>query len=84
MKNSNTPAPGSEDYDVNQPQDLNKPKYNSTTEKRGSAELPAVENMNDQQQHIDTHQANDTSGPETDLGNDRAENEKEKERIIRR
>ena len=84
MNNSKTPAPGSEEYDVNHPQELNTPKYNSATEKRPSSGLPQVENMNDQQKHIDTDNANDTSVPDTDLGNDRADDEKEKERIIRR
>lgn len=36
----------SEDYDSKKPQNQNLPKYNSTTEHRDGSELPAVENLN--------------------------------------
>jgi hypothetical protein len=78
-----TPKPDAEGYDVERPQDLNMPRFNSTTEKRESGGLPGVENMNDQQQHIDTDGSHDTDIPDTDLGNDRSDDESEDEKIIR-
>jgi len=83
MKKDNTPAPGSEEYPVNDPQKLNTPKFNSEGRKTGD-EVPPVENMNDELQEIDTDNAVDMTGPETDLGNERDDDEDEKERIIER
>lgn len=82
MKNDRTPQPGSEKYNVEKPQDLNTPKYKSATDKRDSNELPGVENMNDQQ--IDISRTHDTELPNPDLGNERDDDEDEKEKIIRR
>ena len=84
MENNPTPKPESEKYDVEHPQDLNTPKYNSTTEKRTGGELPAIENMNDEDEKVDPEDSNRSNMPETDLGNDNKDDEKEKERIIRR
>jgi Asp-tRNA(Asn)/Glu-tRNA(Gln) amidotransferase C subunit len=84
MKTDKTPQPGSEGYDVLKTQDLNTPKYNSTSDKKASGDLPALENSNDQLGEIDTHNANDTTTPPADLGNKREDDEKERERIIRR
>ena len=78
-----TPAPGSPDYPVNDPQKLNTPKFNSAGRKAGD-EVPPVENMNDQLPEIDTDNAVDMTGPQTDLGNPREEDEDGKERIIER
>lgn len=83
MKNANTPAPGSKEYPVNDPQKLNKPKFNSSGRSTND-ELPPVENMNDELPEIDTENAVDVSQPEPDLGNPRDEDEDEKERIIKR
>lgn len=41
-------VPGSEHYDPENPQNQNVPKFNSTTEHREGAELPAIENLNHQ------------------------------------
>lgn len=84
MEQKRTPAPGSAQYNPDQPQELNIPEFNSTTEKRKSGELPAVENMNDEQQHINPHDAHPADTPRTNLGNERKPDEKEKEKIIRR
>lgn len=84
MKNKQTPKPGSEEYDVERPQDLQKPKFNSTTDRRESHELPAVENMSgleDDAREVNTDPAR---LPKTDLGNDRDEDEEDRERIINR
>jgi len=76
MENDKTPKPASEEYDVENPQNLNVPKFNSSTDKRESNERPAVENMNDHKP------AEDQRPPDTDLGNERDDDEDEKERII--
>lgn len=39
-------APDNEHYDVENPQNIAQPKFNSTSTHRGGAELPAVENLN--------------------------------------
>ena len=41
-------APDNEGYDINNPQNLAVPKYNSTTTHRESSGLPAIENLNQQ------------------------------------
>lgn len=84
MENKITPTPDSEDYNVEKPQDLNKPKFNSATDKRSGGELPAIENMNDQKENVDPEDSNRANLPNPDLGNDRSDNEKDDERIIRR
>lgn len=76
MENDKTPKPASEEYDVENPQNLNVPKFNSSTDKRESSEKPAVENMNDQEL------VEDNRPPDTDLGNERDDHEDDKERII--
>jgi hypothetical protein len=83
MTDDKTPKPGDSDYPVNHPQDLNKPKFNSTGMKEGD-EQPPVENMNDQQKDTDTDNAVDVDVPETDLANPRDDDEDDQERIIRR
>jgi len=44
----NSKVTDSEHYDVNHPQNLNMPEYNSTSEKRGADKIPGVENLNHQ------------------------------------
>lgn len=83
MNKDKTPQPGSEDYDVEQPQELNIPKFNSSTEKRGSDELPAVENMDGMKKPVQPENRGQKSLPDTNLGNDRDDYEDEKEKIIR-
>lgn len=84
MSENKTPKPGSPDYPVDQPQDLTQPKFRSDGQKEDTSDLPPVENLNDQQTETKANPANDTSRPRTDLGNDRDEDEEDKERIIRR
>jgi hypothetical protein len=42
----NHKAPDNEGYDIENPQNLTQPKYNSTTTHREGPALPAVENLN--------------------------------------
>ncbi|MEJ2880480.1 hypothetical protein [Pedobacter sp. GR22-6] len=84
MKNKKTPQPGEEDYPLNQPQNLNIPKFNSSGKKDLTDDLPPVENMNDLQIEKNADHESYDDRPLTDLGNERSDNEEEKERIIRR
>lgn len=83
MNNNKTPKPGDPEYPVNQPQQLNTPKFNSSG-KRSGDEIPPVENLNDQQSETAGVNTVDVSGPDVNLGNERNKNEKQRERIIRR
>jgi hypothetical protein len=74
---NNAPKPDAEEYDVENPQNLNVPKFNSTTDKLEGREGPAVENFNDQIPVVSHEQP-----PKADLGNDREDDENEQERII--
>lgn len=79
-----TPTPGQDGYQVEKTESLNKPKFNSTTERRSSDELPAVEHKDDHASNDETLIQHDLSVPKTDLGNDRDdEKENEDEKIIR-
>lgn len=86
QENKNKPkVVDSEDYNVEKPQELTQPQYNSTTKNRQGAELPAVENLNQTEglknelkgaKKDNNHPAtpiNDESlhgeGPKTELGN---------------
>ena len=84
MENNPTPKPESKEYDVEHPEQLNTPSFNSGTNKRAGAELPAVENMNDEDEKVEPEDSNRSNMPATDLGNDRKDDEKDSERIIRR
>jgi hypothetical protein len=84
MENQTTPKPDSEEYDVEHPEKTATPQFNSSTEKREGSKLPAIENMNDEDEKVDPKDSNRTNMPETDLGNDPVDEEKDKERIIRR
>lgn len=83
MKNAKTPKPGSDEYDVENPQELNRPGFHSSTDKRASHELPALENLNGQETE-ESDNSETVAEPKTNLGNDRDKDEKDKERIIRR
>jgi hypothetical protein len=77
MENSNNKPKSAEskDYDVENPQELNIPKFNSTSEKRESHKLPYVENVDDTEQSVgnDQQTMNDSAlfgdTHETNLGN---------------
>ncbi|AOM78868.1 hypothetical protein [Pedobacter steynii] len=55
------------------------PKFRSSTDHRSSEELPAEENLNDQQQK---NRTTADKSPKPDLGNDRTEDEDEREKLI--
>jgi hypothetical protein len=85
MENQSTPKPESEEYDVNHPQNINMPEFNSSTDKREGAKLPAIENMNDEDEKVKSEDSNRSNLPQANLGNEADEDEeKEDERIIRR
>jgi hypothetical protein len=85
MENQSTPKPESEEYDVNHPQNINMPEFNSSTDKREGAKLPAIENMNDEDEKVKPEDSNRSNLPQANLGNEADEDEeKEDERIIRR
>jgi len=84
MANNKTPNPDSDQYDVNHPENNAHPQFNSSTDKREDAELPAIENMNDEDEKVKPEDSNRTKLPESDLGNDPKDDEAENERIIRR
>ncbi len=96
--NKKSKVTDSEHYDVNHPQNLNIPEYNSTSEKRAADKIPGVENLNHQDglkdqlkkaepdDNQDPASKNDKSlfgeGSKTDLGNGN-KTHKDEEGIIR-
>ena len=82
MKNRKTPKPGSEHYNVEKTDDLNNPKYHSSTDRRSSHELPATENLNDKPENRPNEKIQDKDLPKTNLGNKRRDDEDEREKII--
>jgi hypothetical protein len=87
MENSPKSA-NSEEYDVNHPQNLNTPVFNSSTDHRSTDELPGVENLDTQNQTEEEVPQDPErlfgSAAQTDLGNgERTEEELEKEKIIK-
>jgi hypothetical protein len=84
MKHKRTPKPGSKEYNVEKTEDLNMPEFHSSTDKRDSRELPAIENMNGKEASTGKAKTDPERLPDTNLGNDRSKNEKERERIIRK
>ena len=81
MKSRKTPKPGSKEYDVENTQNLNIPEFNSSTDRRESRELPSVENLD--YQYIErADRSKNLEIPETNLGNERSEDEDERERLI--
>lgn len=95
----NFKAPGNEDYDINRPQNIAKPAFNSTSGNRKSDGAPPVENLNHQNDEDDQLQkptANSDEGhgeanderlrgnrQETDLGNSEDRDDPEDEKLIR-
>ncbi|TKC05966.1 hypothetical protein [Pedobacter frigoris] len=80
MENHKTPKPGSSEYNIEKTESLTTPKFNSTTERRESGELPATENLNDQS---DTQERTTEKGPsKPDLGNERRDDEEQREKLI--
>lgn len=75
-----TPKPGSPEYNVEQTQDLNIPQFHSSTDHRGSHELPATENLNDEAEKPKSNA--EQSLPKPDLGNERADDEDQREKLI--
>lgn len=82
MKNNKTSKPGSKEYNVEKTEDLNNPKYHSSTDRRNSEELPATENLNDQPEDATQKTAKEQDLPKTDLGNKEHGDEKQREKII--
>lgn len=80
MKNQKIPKPGSSEYKVEKTETLNIPKYNSSTDHRNSEELPATENLNDQTTNTKTDP--DQMPPKPNMGNKRADDEDEREKLI--
>jgi len=80
MNNPQTPKPGSTDYNVDKPEALTTPKFHSSTDSRTSKELPAIENLNDQSENMDTPPDQDT--PKPNLGNKRSADEDQRDKII--
>jgi hypothetical protein len=91
-KNKQPKSAESADYNVENPQELNVPKYNSTTETRNSNELPFIENLDNGPELDDDFRENSQTpaddkslhgeGDKTDLGNGEPD-DPEDEKIIR-
>ena len=93
-------APGNEDYDINRPQNLAKPAFNSASENRDNHAVPPIENLNqqndeDDQLKQDTAHRTDQQGlvndeslhgndHKTDLGNGETPEDKDDEKLIRK
>jgi hypothetical protein len=80
-------GPGSENYDVNHPQNIATPTFNSSTQGRDTDDLPGVENLNLSNNGDQKLPDNDESlfGPDskTDLGNSqKPEEDKADDRLI--
>ena len=81
MKNKSTPKPGSAKYDAEKPQQLTAPEYHSSTERRGSHELPATENLDNQTVKNKT-EISKQDRPKINLGNPRNKDEDDREKLI--
>ena len=95
---NNSKVTDSEHYDINNPQNLNIPEYNSTSEERSADKLPGVENLNhqdgldDQLKEAETDKDQDSTSKndnplfgkdsKTDLGNG-GKTDKDDEGLIR-
>lgn len=84
MENKSSAKPDSEQYDVEHPEKNSQPVFNSSTDKREGEKLPAIENMNDEDEKVKPEDSNRSNMPKSDLGNDPEDDEKDNERIIRR
>lgn len=81
MENRKTPKPGSPDYNPENTKDLNIPKYNSSTDRRDSTELPATENLNDELTEENEQKPVAPKSPKTNLGNG-SDKDPESEKLI--
>ena len=81
MKNRNTPKPGSSPYPTERPQHLNMPEYHSSSDRRASHELPAIENLNDQAIDRQPDMLRQHS-PKPDLGNPQSKDEGDREKLV--
>lgn len=86
-KNQEENAPGGENYDVNNPQNITTPTFNSTTDGRDTDDLPGVENLNlsnnGDQELPENDQSLFGSDSKTDLGNSqKPEEDKADDRLI--
>lgn len=86
-KNQEQNAPGGENYDVNHPQNIATPTFNSTTDGRDTDDLPGVENLNlsnnGDQELPDNDQSLFGTDSKTDLGNSqKPEEDKADDRLI--
>ncbi|WEK18253.1 MAG: hypothetical protein P0Y49_15790 [Candidatus Pedobacter colombiensis] len=75
MKKHKIPGPGSKEYDIENPQNLNIPTYHSSTDYRSSKELPSVENL-DNESISEAEDAEDLEVTKTNLGNKRMKTKK--------
>lgn len=75
-----TPKPGSAEYNVEKTEELTTPKFHSSTDHRNSQELPATENLDDLPQKVKTNL--EQSVPKPELGNKRADDEDQREKLI--
>jgi hypothetical protein len=87
-QNDNQKSAASEDYDVNHPQNLSTPAFNSSTDHRSTDSLPGVENMDTQNLSEDEVPQNPErlfgSAAQTDLGNgERTQEDVDSEKIIK-
>jgi hypothetical protein len=94
-KKEDSKLPGSEDYDVNHPQNLTQPVFNSTSTDIGTDHLPGIENLNHNGGLKDSlkeskDNVNDPSdqvneeplfgdAPKTDLGNSSSDDDDEED-----
>jgi hypothetical protein len=60
-------APDNEHYDVNNPQNITQPQFNSTSTHREGAKLPAVENLNQTKEENKAPEDKNSFNTATDL-----------------
>ncbi|WP_432710849.1 hypothetical protein [Pedobacter sp.] len=93
-------SPEDEGYDINHPQNLTKPEFISDTDKRDSGGLPQPENLNQENDEEDQLHADETSNKagmdtkndesltgtadDSDLGNDRDDEDPEDDKLIKK
>ncbi|MET1055628.1 MAG: hypothetical protein ABWY16_09995 [Pedobacter sp.] len=58
-------APDNEQYDVNNPQNLTQPQFNSTSTHREGAKVPAVENLNQNNDENNLKKEKESNNSET-------------------
>lgn len=78
-----TAKPGTAAYDPDKPQNLNIPEYNSSSDYRESHELPAIENLNNEQREENSKKESvKKRPPKPNLGNKRDKDEDQREKIV--